>query len=313
MTIRSVWHINNSQTREDSRFAPLGIMTPSNSSALATANGVVPSAGNPMNLTSTGTMTAQVEVGRAVVQGLLTQGCYPVVVTAPEALTFDAGDATNPRIDSVQIVIRDDAYDSSGFTDVRVVVVKGTPAASPASPALATTASLRLWDVQVDAGVSAGGGGINWGTKLTDRRSYCVALGGISVGVGNVRPDGEGGYSFHALKGTTFMSPQVIADTALYLNSDLASSVKIPGFRYDPDGYTYTVYKDNETITKIATEYHPALLEALAEKIARALFKDFPLLMTLRMAIHKPGAIPVEDVGVEIERRREDYAACGVR
>ncbi len=35
----------------------------------------------------------------------------------------------------------------------------------------------------------------------------------------------EGGYSFHALKGTSFMSPQVIADTALYLNSDLAAKV----------------------------------------------------------------------------------------
>lgn len=35
----------------------------------------------------------------------------------------------------------------------------------------------------------------------------------------------EGGYAFHALKGTTFMSPQVIADTALYLNSDLAAKV----------------------------------------------------------------------------------------
>ncbi|MBV6754964.1 mycofactocin-coupled SDR family oxidoreductase [Rhodococcus opacus] len=35
----------------------------------------------------------------------------------------------------------------------------------------------------------------------------------------------EGGYHFHALKGTTFMPPQVIADTALYLNSDLAASV----------------------------------------------------------------------------------------
>jgi hypothetical protein len=29
----------------------------------------------------------------------------------------------------------------------------------------------------------------------------------------------EGGYHFAALKGTTFMDPQVIADTALYLNS----------------------------------------------------------------------------------------------
>lgn len=35
----------------------------------------------------------------------------------------------------------------------------------------------------------------------------------------------EGGYSFHALKGTTFMPPEVIANTALYLNSDLAATV----------------------------------------------------------------------------------------
>ncbi len=35
----------------------------------------------------------------------------------------------------------------------------------------------------------------------------------------------EGSYSFHALKGTIVMSPQVIADTALYLNSDLAAKV----------------------------------------------------------------------------------------
>jgi SDR family mycofactocin-dependent oxidoreductase len=35
----------------------------------------------------------------------------------------------------------------------------------------------------------------------------------------------EGGYHFAALKGTTFMDPQVIADTALYLNSSLAAKV----------------------------------------------------------------------------------------
>lgn len=35
----------------------------------------------------------------------------------------------------------------------------------------------------------------------------------------------EGGYSFHALKGRSFLPPQVIADTALYLNSDLAAAV----------------------------------------------------------------------------------------
>jgi SDR family mycofactocin-dependent oxidoreductase len=35
----------------------------------------------------------------------------------------------------------------------------------------------------------------------------------------------EGGYHFTALKNTSFMDPQVIADTALYLNSDLAAKV----------------------------------------------------------------------------------------
>jgi SDR family mycofactocin-dependent oxidoreductase len=35
----------------------------------------------------------------------------------------------------------------------------------------------------------------------------------------------EGGYHFGALKHTTFLTPQVIADTALYLNSDLAAAV----------------------------------------------------------------------------------------
>ncbi|MEE2059110.1 mycofactocin-coupled SDR family oxidoreductase [Rhodococcus artemisiae] len=35
----------------------------------------------------------------------------------------------------------------------------------------------------------------------------------------------EGGYHFHALKGHTFMPPEVIANTALYLNSELAASV----------------------------------------------------------------------------------------
>lgn len=181
MTIRSIWHINNDQTREDTRFAPVGIMTPNSSSPLSTANGVIPS-GTSMNLTSTGAMSAQIEIGRAVVQGLLTQGCYPVVITAPEALTFADGDATNPRIDSVMIVIRDDPYDSTGATTVTCEIVVGTPAASPTAPALPTTASLRLFDVRVEAGISAGGGGIDWGTKVTDRRTWAVALGGIGVG-----------------------------------------------------------------------------------------------------------------------------------
>lgn len=66
-----------------------------------------------------------------------------------------------------------------------------------------------------------------------------------------------------------------------------------------------------QTIRDIAVEMKPQLLETLAEKIARTLFDRFPVL-SVRLAIDKPGAIPdVKGIGVEIERRREDYAVCG--
>ena len=66
-----------------------------------------------------------------------------------------------------------------------------------------------------------------------------------------------------------------------------------------------------QTIRDIAVELQPQLLETLAEKIARTLFERFPVL-SVRLTIDKPGAIPdVKGIGVEIERRREDYAVCG--
>lgn len=67
-----------------------------------------------------------------------------------------------------------------------------------------------------------------------------------------------------------------------------------------------------ETVTRLAKETQPALLETLAERIARQLFEDFPI-QRLRLVIDKPGAVPdVRQIGVAIERTREDYAACGL-
>lgn len=68
-----------------------------------------------------------------------------------------------------------------------------------------------------------------------------------------------------------------------------------------------------QTVKDIALTLKPQLLETLAEKIARALFDQFPIL-SLRLVIDKPGALAdVKGIGVEIDRRREDYAACGAR
>lgn len=65
------------------------------------------------------------------------------------------------------------------------------------------------------------------------------------------------------------------------------------------------------TVREIALNLKPQLLETLAEKIARTLFDQFPIL-SLKLSIDKPGAIPdVKGVGVSIDRRREDYAVCG--
>jgi 7,8-dihydroneopterin aldolase/epimerase/oxygenase len=68
-----------------------------------------------------------------------------------------------------------------------------------------------------------------------------------------------------------------------------------------------------ETVRSIAQTLQPQLLETLAEKIARTLFERFPI-QSLKLTIDKPGAVPdVKGVGVEIDRRREDYAVCGAR
>lgn len=50
------------------------------------------------------------------------------------------------------------------------------------------------------------------------------------------------------------------------------------------------------------------LIETLGEDLARTLIKEFNL-SWLRLVVHKPGAIRFSrDVGIEIERRPQDYA-----
>jgi len=65
------------------------------------------------------------------------------------------------------------------------------------------------------------------------------------------------------------------------------------------------------TLLELVNEQQFQLLETFAETAARKLFELFPL-QSLRLMVSKPGAVPAaKTVGVEIERRREDYAVCG--
>jgi len=77
------------------------------------------------------------------------------------------------------------------------------------------------------------------------------------------------------------------------------------------DAVDYSAVADE--IVKLAAARRFQLIETLAETIARKVFERFPI-TTLRLSIGKPGAIDTaKTVGVRIERRREDYAACGMR
>jgi dihydroneopterin aldolase len=66
-----------------------------------------------------------------------------------------------------------------------------------------------------------------------------------------------------------------------------------------------------QTLRELVGVSRVALLETLAERIARELFERYAI-QSLRLRIDKPGAVSgVAGVGVEIDRRREDYAMCG--
>lgn len=128
MPVRSAWLINRTttdsgQTRSDTRLAPIGTMAPSG--ALTTASGVVPGSQDGRYLMDslyvygdTAGMTANVAPGRAVVQGSPAAGAYPVVLTDYTQITFDDGDANNPRVDLVVLRVYDAQFDpASGRTE----------------------------------------------------------------------------------------------------------------------------------------------------------------------------------------------------
>lgn len=175
MTVRAGWLLAAGQTREDTRLAPLGTMAPE--TAMTSRDGVI-AGGAALNATGAGAMQVQIGVGRALVQGTDAQGAYPVAVTAPETLTIGDGHAQYGRIDAVVLRVYDELYDTGTQTLARVEIVRGAETATPTPPTL-PPAALRLWEITVPAGTSAGTGGITWGSALADRRRYTAAYGGI--------------------------------------------------------------------------------------------------------------------------------------
>ncbi|KDN84371.1 hypothetical protein [Kitasatospora cheerisanensis] len=194
MTVRSAWLLNRDvatpgQNRQDTRLSPLGTMTPAAADPLTSIGGLIPGP-NPCNLTMSG-MNWTIGIGRGIAQGTSAQGAYPIVVTAGDTGTIAPGHASLTRIDTLWLIALDTLVDSSGSTLARIEYTQGTPGtgSAPTAPA-AGTAYLRLWDISVPAGASAGSPP-NWTGLglLTDRRTYTVGVGGIGVGA-----NGSGAY-----------------------------------------------------------------------------------------------------------------------
>ncbi len=133
------------------------------------------------------TMTVDVaaQTGMARVNGgsVTAQGAY---VVAPHAtvisLDVPASNATNPRVDSVYLTVRDNAHDGAGFTDAGAVLLAGTATAgatldnrtgAPAAP----TSSVRLADVLVAANATSVTNGV-----IRDYREF----GGSGI-IGEIR------------------------------------------------------------------------------------------------------------------------------
>lgn len=181
MNARSAWLVPTGQTREDTRVAPLGALTPT--SPVATRSGIMPGSSTGLyrisgfTLTGSTAMGAIVSPGRAVIQGADSQGAYPVALTENLSLTFTDGEAQN-RIDLVVLRVYDHLYDATNRTEAVVEIIRGQAGATPTAPATPNLA-LPLYEVTVPAGASAGTTGIDWATALSDRRRATVAVGGI--------------------------------------------------------------------------------------------------------------------------------------
>ncbi|MEU7038075.1 hypothetical protein ABZ958_30970 [Streptomyces sp. NPDC046237] len=182
MNLRSSWVAETGQTREDTRLNQIGATTATN--PVQVRSGILPGSYDGRFrlsgfwLAGANAMSATVHEGRAVIQGEISQGVYPVALPTAQTITFAPGDAQYGRIDLVVAKVYDNLYDSSKRNEATIEIIQGVPGQSPQAPAIPPR-SLALYEVTVVAGVSAGNGGINWNTALKDLRTPVVSLGGI--------------------------------------------------------------------------------------------------------------------------------------
>lgn len=126
--------------------------------------GIRQSFGGELEVSADGSgMTVSVLSGQALVRG------HYYDSSSTEVITIPAADATNPRIDTIVLKL-----DPTANT-ITLVVVEGTPGASPSAPELTQTESLVYEFPLADIAVAAGAVAISSG-NVTDRRTFLVPV-----------------------------------------------------------------------------------------------------------------------------------------
>jgi hypothetical protein len=142
---------------------------PASADRFGARSGVRPHSGDAV--TVSGTTWTQHDLTAVVYPGLTAISGPYVVEKLEESGSLDPADGSNPRIDALDLQVRDDDEDASGARDVRVAYVPGTPASSPLAPPL-TDSSLRLATIFVPAGGSPS-------PSVQTLAPWVVAAGGV--------------------------------------------------------------------------------------------------------------------------------------
>ncbi|WP_037912346.1 hypothetical protein [Actinacidiphila yeochonensis] len=242
MTIHSAWLLTSGQTAQDTRLTQLGATLPAD--PLRVRSGILPGSADgsavlaAFDLENRSGMSATVAPGRAVIQGMATQGAYPITLSDATPVSFADGDAQYDRIDLVCLRVYDASY-ADEQTTADLEVLAGKPDAVPQPPATPDLA-LPLYAVRVAAGTSAGTGGVDW-TKVEDLRATTVATGGVLPAYGNTAVPGtyvgqlrDLGNSLQRWDGTAWVAyPQGIGGIA---PADTATGAYTGQYRDTTDG-----------------------------------------------------------------------------
>lgn len=153
------------------------------------AHGVCGGADMAVAQNGTPNMTVLVAAGHAFIRGTeaTIQDTYAVYNDASTSLAIAAADPSLPRNDLICLQVRDSNY-SGASLDARLVVVQGTPNASPADPSLASFPNaLVLARVRVNAAATS-----IVTANITDLRTRAAAVGATIVCTSTTRPTGLG-------------------------------------------------------------------------------------------------------------------------